>query len=95
MAHWSDAEFTDRGGAVEAIAEEDIAGSYEFDAVAIVSNTRGFWVVSSSGCSCPSHEDNAAIDAGPFDTIDEAWKHVPESHRVGSLATVPNPQAPA
>lgn len=62
-------------------------GSYDsddgwgFNIVAIVKDSKGYHVVSSSGCSCPSREEMARHDAGPFDSYSIALSHVPETHK--------------
>jgi hypothetical protein len=81
-SHWS-AGLPELTGTVEAIHEEDRGGSWEFDAVAIIKDDLGFHVVSSSGCSCPTHEEQAMHSSGPHATYAEALIQVPESHRDG------------
>lgn len=58
---------------------------YEFDCVAVIQNNRGFHVVSSSGCSCPTHEEQAVYESGPHPTIEDTWPYIPESHRSGDF----------
>lgn len=85
--HWSSGLSEFGGQPVTQVHEEDRGGSYEFDAVAIVESAGSYHVVSSSGCSCPSHEERAQHDAGPFATYDEALARVPGSHREGFPAS--------
>lgn len=80
--HWS-SRLPELTGEVECIAEYDNSGDYEFNAVAIVKDAKGYHVVSSAGCSCPSREEQAQYDAGPFDSFAAALANVPESHRAG------------
>ena len=81
-AHWSSGLTELRDLPIKCIDEVDLGGSYDFDAVAIVQDAAGkFYVVSSGGCSCPTHEDNAQFDAGPFDSYSEALLQIPETHR--------------
>jgi hypothetical protein len=32
----------------------------------------GWYVVETSGCSCPSYDENARVEVGPFDSIEHA-----------------------
>lgn len=81
MSHWSGDLDELKGKEIIVVDEVDIGGSYEFDIVAVVKTDEGLHVVSTSGCSCPSYEEQARYDAGPFDTISAALAHVGESHR--------------
>lgn len=80
--HWSSG-LSELTGQVTCIDEVDTGGSYDFDAVAVVQDDNGYHVVSSSGCSCPSHEERAQYDCGPFTSYAEALVLVPETHRSG------------
>jgi hypothetical protein len=83
--HWSSSleEIKDD---VSLIHEIDLGYSYEFDIVAIVKDRNGYHVVSTSGCSCPSYEDVARYDSGPFETLEKAYDFIPASHRVEEFA---------
>jgi len=82
MSHWASGLSQFEGLSITGIDESDIGGSYEFDSVAIVKDQNGaYYVVSSSGCSCPTHEEKAMYDAGPFNTYAEALGNVPDTHR--------------
>lgn len=78
--HWSSG-LSQLAGEVVCIDEVDTGGNYDFDIVAIVRDDNGYHVVSSSGCSCPTHEERAQYDQGPFSSYSDALSFVPETHR--------------
>lgn len=49
---------------------DDPYASYSFDMKDIALVNGKWYLVGTSGCSCPSYEDNADIDLGPFDNLD-------------------------
>lgn len=81
MSHWSQELDELKGTELECIDEVDKGWDYGFDIEAIVKNEKGYHVVRSSGCSCPSVEEVASYCSGPFDTYEEALTHISDSHR--------------
>ena len=82
--HWS-SKLKELVVPVECIVERDVGQNYEFDAVAIVRDARGYHVVSSAGCSCPTFQEQAMYDSGPHPSVDDAVVMVPETHKAGIL----------
>jgi hypothetical protein len=65
MEHWSDHLFGDRS--IQQVFEgyDDPDASYSFDLTDVVQVGDEWYLVSTSGCSCPSYDENAEIEFGP------------------------------
>lgn len=71
--HWSAALF-DKPIQRVVRGWDDPDASYEFDMRDLVQTEDGWYVVATSGCSCPMPEDNVEIESGPSDLATlEAW----------------------
>jgi len=66
VTHWSEGLF-DKPILRVVKGYDDPHLSYEFDITDLVQTADGWYVVSTTGCSCPSYEERAWIDCGPLD----------------------------
>ncbi len=90
LDHWFSHLFDADARDLSIVDSVDLGGDYDFDDVTVVKNRHGYHVVSTSGCSCPSHEEMAQYDAGPFATYEEALRYVPKEHREHFAQTEPS-----
>ncbi len=77
--HWSNGLFTEPLlEVIEGFDDENL--SYEFSVTDFVLTVHGWYIVSTAGCSCPTYDENAGIDLGPYATPQEALGEWLEEH---------------
>jgi hypothetical protein len=68
--------FIDRRADVQLIAGACADLSYEFDETAVCRLDGKFYVLNTSGCSCPSPSEKWGVAYGPIDTLAEVAKTI-------------------
>lgn len=71
--HWARHLFN--GGVTFYEGWNDPDADYSFDLVDVAKAHDGWYLVRTTGCSCPSYEEEAHIEHGPVHTLDDlqAW----------------------